>query len=68
MLDDLDVCGMNVGVGLDKVVAENGSELLGRIDGVLFGENVDGLFLGVCSDDRAVVGFGVASGISNGAR
>jgi hypothetical protein len=60
VLDDLDVCGVDVGVGLDKVVANDGSELLRRIDGVLLGEDVGGLLLGVCCNDNRVVSLGVA--------
>lgn len=51
MLDDLDVCGVDVGVGRDKVVADNGGELLRRANGVLFRKDVARLLLGVCSND-----------------
>lgn len=64
MLDDLDVCGVDVGVGLDEVVTEDSGELLGRVDGVLLRFDVDGLLLGVCSDDWGVVGLRVAVGVS----
>jgi hypothetical protein len=60
VLDDLDMGGMNVRVGLDKVVADNGSELLGRVDGVLFGEDVGCLLLRVGRDYDRVVCFSVA--------
>lgn len=60
VLDDLDVCGVDVRVGLDEVVAEERGKLLGRVDGVLLGLDVDGLLLGVCGNDGTVVGLGVA--------
>jgi hypothetical protein len=60
MLDDLDMRGVDVGVGLDEVLADNGSELLGGVDGVLLGKDVRGLLLGVGSDNDRVVCFGVA--------
>jgi hypothetical protein len=61
VLDDLDVAGMDMRVGLNEVVANNGSELLGGIDWVLLGEDVCGLFLGVGSNNDRVVCMGVAS-------
>jgi hypothetical protein len=61
VLDDFDVTGMDMGVGLDEVVADEGSELLGGIDRVLLGENVGGLLLGVGSNNDRVVRLGVAS-------
>ena len=60
MLDDLDVRGVNVRVGLDEVVANDGSELLGRVDRVLFCEYVGCLLLRVGRDYDRVVCFGVA--------
>lgn len=60
MLDDLDVCGMDVGVGFHEVVANDGGELLRRIDRVLLGKDVGSLLLGVCCDDYRVVCLGVA--------
>lgn len=59
--DDLDVGGVDVLVGGDEVVAEDGSKELGRVDRVLLGEEVDGLLLGVRGDDDRVVGLGVAA-------
>jgi hypothetical protein len=61
MLNDLDVAGMDMRVGLDEVIADDGSELLRRIDGVLLCEDVGGLLLGVGSNDDRVVCLGVAS-------
>jgi hypothetical protein len=49
VLDDLDVCGMDVRIGRDEVVTNDGSKLLRRVNGVLFGEDVCGLLLGVGS-------------------
>lgn len=60
MLNDLDVCGVNVRVGVDKVVANNGGKLLGRVDGVLLCENVGSLLLGVCCDNDRIIGSGIA--------
>lgn len=62
VLNDLDVCGVNVGVAVDEVVANDRSELLRRIDGVLLGEDVGGLLLGVCCNDDRVVCLSVAIG------
>ena len=66
MLDDLDVCGVDVRVRFDEVVAENGGELFGWVNGVLFCEDVDGLLLGVCGDDGAIVCLCIAGGIRSG--
>jgi hypothetical protein len=38
----------------------NGGKELGWIDGVLFGEDVTGLLLGVCGNNNRVICFGVA--------
>ena len=62
MLDDLDVGGVNVRVGLDKVVANDGSELLGWVDRILFCEDVGCLLLRIGRDYNGVVCFGVAGG------
>ena len=62
MLDNLDVRGMNVRVGLDKVVADYGSELLGRVDRVLLSEDVGCLLLRIGRDYNRIVCFGVARG------
>jgi hypothetical protein len=63
VLNDLDMGGMNMGVGLDKVVADDGSELFGWVDRVLFCEDVCCLLLRIgCNYDR-VVCFGVAGGV-----
>lgn len=62
MLDDSNVCRVNVLVGVDEVSSEDGSKLLGRVDGVLLCNDVGGLFHGIsCNDDR-VVGLSVSGG------
>jgi len=60
VLDDFDVAGMDVRVFVDEVVADDGGEVLGWVDGVLLCEDVGCLLLGVGCDDDGVVGFGVA--------
>lgn len=62
VLRDVDVAGVDVRVGLDEVVADDGGEELRGLDGVLFGQDVAGLLLGVGCDDDGVVGFGVSVG------
>lgn len=57
--DDIGMGGVDVRVCLDEMRGEDGAEELGGCDGVLFGEDVDGVFDGVCGDDDAVVCFGV---------
>ena len=57
--DDVGMGGMDVRVCLDEVGSENGAEELGGCDGVLSGEDVDGVFDGVCGHHDAVVCFGV---------
>ena len=57
---DLDVGSVNVLVGVDKVVAQDGSKQLWRGDWVLLGEDIDRLLLGVCGYDRRVVCFCVS--------
>ena len=61
VLNNLDVCGVDVRVGFDEVVANDSGELLRRVDRVLFGEDVGGLLLGVCGNDDGVVCLSVAS-------
>jgi hypothetical protein len=61
VLDDLDVSGVDVGIGLDKVGANDGSKVLRRVDGVLLREDVAGLLLSVCGNDNRVVCFGISS-------
>jgi len=51
---------VDVGVGGDEVVGDDGGEKFDGGDGVLFGEDVAGLLLGVCCDDDGVVCFCVA--------
>lgn len=58
--NDLDMGDMNVAVGVDEVLAKDGSEELRRVDGVLLGEDVDGLLLSIGCDDRRIVCLGVA--------
>lgn len=53
--DDLDVGGMDVRVLRDEVGADNGGEKLGRSDGVLLRQHVDGVLLGVGGYDDGVV-------------
>lgn len=48
MLDDLDMCGVDMRVGVNEVVANDRSKLLGGVDGVLLGEDVGGLLLSIC--------------------
>ena len=60
VLNDLDVGGVNMRVGLDKVVANDGSKLLGRVDGVLLGEDVCCLLLRIGRNYHRVVCFSVA--------
>ena len=64
MLDDLDVCGVNVRVGGDEVVSDNGGEELWWSDGVLFCEDVASLLLCVGGDDDGVICLGVARYVS----
>lgn len=59
--DDADVGGVDVGVLLDEVCAEDGAEQLGGSHGLLLGGDVDGVLDGVGGDDNAVVGLGVAA-------
>jgi hypothetical protein len=60
VLDDFNVGGVDVRVCVYEVVADDGGELFGRVDGVLLCEDVGGLLLGVGCDDDGVVGLGVA--------
>lgn len=60
MLNNFDVGGVNVRVGLDKVVANDDSELLGWVDRVLFCENVCRLLLRIGRNYDRVVCFGVS--------
>lgn len=60
VLGYLDVRGVDVRVRGDEVVSDGCGELLGRADGVLLCEDVDGLLLRVGGYDDGVVGFGVA--------
>lgn len=60
VLNDLDVCGVDVRVGLDEVVANDRSELLRRIDRVRLGEDIGGLLLSVCCNDNRVICLGKA--------
>jgi hypothetical protein len=60
VLDDLDVCGVDVRVGLDEVSSDNGCEELGGCDRVLLGEDVASLLLGVGGYDDRIVCRGIA--------
>jgi hypothetical protein len=60
VLDDLDVYRVDVWVCRGEVIADNGSELLWRVNRVLLCKNVGGLLLGVGRNDDGVVCFGVA--------
>lgn len=57
---DGSVGGVDVGVCLDEVGGQDGTEELGGRHRVLFGEDVDGVFDGVGCDDDAVVRFCVS--------
>ncbi len=61
VLNDANVSGVDVLVGLDEVVAENGGKELGRVDGVLFRHDIGGLLHGVRCNHDAVVGFGISA-------
>lgn len=52
MLGDLHVAGVDVLVGLDEVVADDGCEELGRRDRVLLCEDVASLLLRICCNDN----------------
>jgi hypothetical protein len=58
--DDVSMRDVDVLVLADEMGAKNGAKELRRCDGVLLGQNKDGILDGVCCDDDAVVGFGVA--------
>jgi hypothetical protein len=60
VLRDVDVAGVDVRVLGDEVVADDGGEELGGLDGVLLGEDVARLLLGVGGDDDGVIRFGVS--------
>lgn len=59
MRGHVNVGNVNVWVGLDKVVAEDRGELLRRIDGVLLGEDENGVLHGIRGYNNVVVGAGV---------
>lgn len=59
--DDLDMGGMDMAVFFDEVRSYNRPKDFGGCDGVLFGEDEDCVFDGVCGDNDAIVGFGVAA-------
>lgn len=59
--DDVDVRSVDVGVFLDEVSAQDGSKELWRSDGILLGEDIDGVLDRVCGYDNAVVGRGVST-------
>jgi len=55
VLNDLDVCGVDVGVGFNEVRTDYSGEGLGWADGVLLCEDVACLLLGVGCDHYGVV-------------
>lgn len=57
---DLDVAGVDVRVGLDKVVAQDACKDLRGGNVILLCEDVDGLLLGIGSNYRLVVCDGVS--------
>lgn len=63
VLDDFDVGGVDVFVGVYEVIANDGGEEFWGVDWVLFCEDVAGLLLGVCCYDDGVVGCCVAGWI-----
>ena len=58
---DLDLGRVDMFVGFGKVVSHDGSEQLRRRNGMLLGHYIDGLLHGVCGDNDAVIGLGVAT-------
>lgn len=61
MYSDTDVCGMDVFVLGDEVVAENGCKELWRSDWVLFRKNIDSLLLSIGRYNDGVVCLGVSN-------
>ena len=59
VLDDAHVNDMDVFVLVDEMVAKGRGKQLRRKNGILLGEDVGGLLLGVCRDDDRVVCFSV---------
>jgi hypothetical protein len=62
---DLDVGGVDMTIGFDKVGAEYACEKLGRSDWVLFGFYIDSILHGVSGDYNAVVGSGISEILSD---
>ena len=54
------MCGMDMRVRVDKVIADDSGKLLGWVDRILLGEDVGCLLLGIGRDYHGVVCFGVA--------
>lgn len=66
--DDVHVRGVDVRVLLDEVVAQDGTEELRGSHRVLLREDVDGVLDGVGGDHDAVIGLGVAIGVSRNSK
>lgn len=61
MSDDFYMGNVDVFICFNEMCADDGAEDLWRSDGMLFSEDVDGVFDGVRSNDNAVVSFRVAT-------
>ena len=59
---DLDMGGVDMTIGFDKVGAEYTCEKLGRSDWMLFGFYIDSILHRVSGDYNAVVGSGISGG------
>lgn len=64
VLDNSDVCGVNVLVSFDEVGSQYRSELLGRSNGMLLCHDIGSVLHGVCRNNNAVVCFGVTKLLS----
>ena len=62
--DNLGPGRMDVLVLLDEMRSNDSSEQLRRGDRMLLGQDVDGVFHGICRYDDAVVCFGIAIALS----
>ena len=61
MLYDLDMCGVDVLVGVGEMNCHDGREELRWVHGVLLCHDIGSLLHGVCRHHDAVVGFRVAN-------